>query len=89
MGDAAGRGKRDGGDDRAGVPAAAGRRSVRLPRGVTGPNPLNPRRPYQARLQYQGKRYSIGYFESPEDAEQARQQFREELRTAPGEGAAA
>lgn len=50
-----------------------------FPEGVSY-HPGNPRRPYQARVQFNGRRYSLGYFPGIELAAQAVRRVKAEIR---------
>ena len=51
----------------------------RLPRNVHWV-PHNPKRPYQVRIQYQGQRFSLGYFATAADAEVVARSVLAEIR---------
>ena len=50
-----------------------------FPEGVSY-HPGNPRKPYQARVQFNGRRYSLGYFPAIELASQAVRRVKAEIK---------
>lgn len=52
---------------------------ARYPKGVAFV-PHNPKRPFQARIAFQRRRYSLGYFASVEEAEEALAAVRKDIK---------